>query len=74
MKDIETQAQSYARKMVESAGSLIELADRDRYSPTYGCFFYPYWRSKSSDFVNSRCQEAAYTLALLYKNEYPGNF
>ncbi len=58
---------------MDESSLLLDLADRDRYSPTYGCFFYPYWRSKSSDFVNVRCQEAAYTLALLYRNDYPGN-
>lgn len=63
----------YGMVMVRAAEGLIELADRDRNSPTYGCFDYPYWRSKTSGYVNSRLQEAAYTLALLYRNDYPGN-
>lgn len=59
--------------MAGASRDLVELIDRDRLSPTYGCFYYPYWRSKSSDYVNARCQEAVYTLALLYKNDYPGS-
>lgn len=58
--------------MAGASRELVELADRDPLSPTFGCFYYPYWRSKSSDYVNARCQEAVYTLALLYKNDYPG--
>lgn len=67
------QAEAYIRLLIGQARLLAELADRDRHAPTFGCFFYPFWRSKSSDYVNARCQEAAYTLALIYRNAYPGN-
>ncbi len=63
----------YLETLIEAAENLPELADRDRYSPTYGCFSYPYWRSKSADYASARCQEAAYTLALLYSPDYPAN-
>lgn len=72
MNDFEAKVMDYITAMAVSSRDLIELADRDRLSPTYGCFYYPYWRSKSSDYVNARCQEVAYTLALIYKNDYPG--
>jgi hypothetical protein len=73
MNSTENIIERYIRRMLEESALLMELVDRDRYSPAYGCFYYPYWRSKSSDFVNARCQEASYTLALLYRNEYPGS-
>ncbi len=63
----------YGGIITRAAEGLLELADRDRNSPTYGCFDYPHWRSKTSGYVNGRLQEAAYTLALLYSNDYPGN-
>lgn len=63
----------YGGIIAGSASGLVELADRDRHSPSYGCFDYAYWRSKTSGYANSRLQEAAYTLALLYRNDYPGN-
>jgi len=72
MNDITQKIKDYIIAMAGDSRDLVELADRDRLSPTYGCFYYPYWRSKSSDYVNARCQEAVYTLALLYKNDYPG--
>ena len=72
MNDINQKVFDYITAMALTSHGLVELADRDPLSPTYGCFYYPYWRSKSSDYVNARCQEAAYTLALIYKNDYPG--
>ncbi len=63
----------YGNTVSGAAGGLFELADRDRHSPSYGCFDYSYWRSKTSGYANGRLQEAAYTLALLYRNDYPGN-
>ncbi len=72
MNGINPEVFDYITPMAGASRDLVELADRDQLSPTYGCFYYPYWRSKSSDYVNARCQEAVYTLALLYKNDYPG--
>ncbi|MDP8236748.1 MAG: hypothetical protein P9M08_10235 [Candidatus Erginobacter occultus] len=57
--------------MAAASRELVELVDRDPDSPAYGCFSYPYWRSKSVDYANARCQEASYSLALLWKNDYP---
>jgi len=63
----------YGKVMARAAEGLFELADRDRHSPAYGCFDYPYWRSKTSGYINARLQEASLALALLYRNDYPGN-
>jgi len=72
VNDITEKANDYITALAGASRDLVELVDRDHLSPTYGCFYYPYWRSKSSDYVNARCQEAVYTLVLLYKNDYPG--
>jgi len=72
MNEVNSKVIEYITAMAGASRDLVELADRDHLSPTYGCFYYPYWRSKSSDYVNARCQEAVYTFALLYKNDYPG--
>jgi hypothetical protein len=72
MNEIDPEVIDYITAMAGASRDLVELADRDPLSPTYGCFYYPYWLSKSSDYVNARCQEAVYTLALIYKNSYPG--
>ncbi len=65
--------ENYALSLTWAAERLLDLADRDRLSPTYGCFDYHYWRSKSTCFPNARLQEASLTLALLYRQKYPGN-
>jgi hypothetical protein len=45
---------------------ILGLGDRDIESATYGCFDRTYWHYKLIDFPNSRFQEAALILALLY--------
>ncbi|MEA1928080.1 MAG: hypothetical protein U9N73_07715 [Candidatus Auribacterota bacterium] len=72
-RGIDRKMEVYGSLMASAARGLVELVDRDPDSPAYGCFYYPYWRSKSSEYVNARCQEAAYSLALLWKNDYPGS-
>ncbi|HOO77101.1 MAG TPA: hypothetical protein PLI51_07800 [bacterium] len=59
--------------MTAAALRLLGLADRDPLSPTFACFDYPFWRSKTATYVNARLQEAVYSLALLYREEFPGN-
>lgn len=48
-----------------NAHRLIVMQDRDTCSPSFGCFHYPYWRDKTSDFPDARYQEAGATLGLL---------
>jgi len=52
---------------------ILGLGDRDKNSRTYGCFDRYYWHYKLIDFPNSRFQETALLLALLYKNRFEGN-
>jgi len=46
---------------------LLSLLDRNRFSKTYGSFDRQFWHYKTVDFSGGRYQEAALTLALLYK-------
>jgi hypothetical protein len=43
---------------------LIAMQDQDPTSPSFGCFHYPYWRDKTSDFPDARYQEAGAALGL----------
>lgn len=72
-RELNSAAERYASILADSARGLIDLADPDRRSPSYGCFSYMFWRSKSLDYPSARFQEAAYALALLYRQEYPSN-
>jgi hypothetical protein len=44
---------------------LIAMQDQDPCSPSFGCFHYPYWRDKTSEFPDARYQEAGAALGLL---------
>lgn len=73
MRDAADKADRWAGEVVAASRDLLRLVNRDRRSPAYGCFHPPFWLNKTSDYPNARCQEAAYTLALLHRNDYPGN-
>ena len=49
----------------KNAHRLVAMQDQDPCSPTFGCFHYPYWREKTSDFPDARYQEAGAALGLL---------
>jgi len=51
--------------VIDSAWRMVEMQDRNRLSPSYGCFHYAYWRDKTSEFPDSRFQEAGAALGLL---------
>ncbi|MBK7960877.1 MAG: hypothetical protein IPK04_06525 [Bdellovibrionales bacterium] len=44
---------------------ILEMQDKNKSALTYGCFHYPYWRDKTSEFPDTRFQEASATLLLL---------
>jgi len=52
---------------------LVQLVDRNPYSPTYGCFDREYWHYRTLDFPCGMSQEFVLPFALLYKHEFPGN-
>jgi len=71
-------SQVYLDAMVREAPRLLSLLDRNPLSKTYGCFDRQFWHYKAIDFPCARMQEAALTLALLYrigheKNPYHGS-
>jgi len=52
---------------------LFQMVDRNRYSPTYGCFDRSYWHYRTMDFPCGMYQEFTLPLALLYKYPFPDN-
>lgn len=52
---------------------ILTLADRNRHSPTYGCFDRNYWQYKIIDFPSGMAQEFVYPLALAHGLDMPGN-
>ena len=42
---------------------LLLFQDKRKGALTEGCFFYPYWRNKRETYVNSRWQEAVFSLS-----------
>lgn len=63
----------YSKMALRQIPRLLGNLDRDPNSPTYGCFDRNYWHYKIIDFSNARMQEAALTLALLYRYRYDGS-
>ena len=52
---------------------ILGFLDNDPASKTFGCFDRGYWHYKTSDFPNSRFQEAVLVLSLAYSINAPGN-
>ena len=63
----------YAQLALSYVPHLIQLLDKNPYSPTYGCFDREYWHYRTLDFPCGMSQEFVLPLALLYLNDYPGN-
>ena len=51
--------------VINNAWRLISLQDKEISSPSYGSFHYAYWRDKTSEFPDSRFQEAGATIGIL---------
>src|SRR4051812_1251024 len=52
---------------------LLTLQDRNRHSPTYGCFDRNYWHYKVADFPCGMSQEFVWPLALAIESDIPDN-
>jgi hypothetical protein len=52
---------------------ILTLLDRNRHSPTYGCFDRNYWHYRIIDFPSGMAQEFVWPLALVYNLDAPGN-
>ena len=56
--------------VINNAWRLISLQDKEISSPSYGSFHYAYWRDKTSEFPDSRFQEAGATIGILSSTKY----
>ena len=64
---------TYATKALSQIPRLLGNLDRNRFSPTYGCFHRDYWLDKTSDFPDAVRQFGMHALALVYRYDFPDN-
>ncbi len=63
----------FAREALRWIPKILTLQDRNRHSPTYGCFDRNYWQYKIIDFPCGMSQEFVLPLALAWDCEIDGN-
>jgi hypothetical protein len=63
----------FARAALKEIPKLLTLQDRNRHSPTYGCFDRNYWHYKVADFPCGMSQEFVWPLALAVDVDLAGN-
>jgi hypothetical protein len=63
----------YRRYVLQNAPRLLSQLDRDKNSPTYGCFDRNHWHYKIQDFCSIVLQQGSLALTLLYSNNFEGN-
>jgi hypothetical protein len=63
----------FAREALAQVPKLLTLLDRNRHSPTYGCFDRNFWHYKVIDFPSGMAQEFVWPLALAYDSDVAGN-
>ena len=63
----------FARAALAEIPKILTLLDRNRHSPTYGCFDRTFWQYKVIDFPAGMSQEFVYPLALAYHTDLVGN-
>lgn len=62
----------YAAEAFREFPKLLGLVDRNRLSPTYGCFDRDYWHYKAMDFPSGMAETGVLPLALAYVHALPG--
>ena len=62
-----------AREALAQIPKILTLQDRNRHSPTYGCFDRNYWHYRIIDFPSGMAQEFVLPLALAYGANLPEN-
>lgn len=62
-----------ARAALAEIPKILTLQDRNRHSPTYGCFDRNYWQYRLIDFPSGMAQEFVLPLALAHVLDIPGN-
>ena len=63
----------YAKVAMQHIPRLLNLIEKNKDSPHYGCFDRNFCKYNLTDFANAGLQHAVFTLALIYKNDMPGN-
>jgi hypothetical protein len=63
----------FAREALAQVPKILTLLDRNRHSPTYGCFDRNFWHYKMIDFPSGMSQEFVWPLALAYALDAPDN-
>ncbi len=63
----------FARHALDLIPKILTLQDRNRHSPTYGCFDRNFWHYKIIDFPSGMAQEFVWPLALAYSTNLAGN-
>jgi hypothetical protein len=62
-----------AHEALQKIPTILTLLDRNRHSPTYGCFDRNYWHYRIIDFPSGMAQEFVLPLALAYSLDILGN-
>jgi len=62
-----------ARTALAHVPNLLTLLDRNRHSPTYGCFDRGFWHYRIVDFPSGMAQEFVFPLALAWDTNLEGN-
>jgi hypothetical protein len=62
-----------AKKALEQIPHLLGLIDKNRLSPTHGCFDRNFWQYRTVDFPTGMAQLGVLPLALVYSNEFIDN-
>ena len=68
-----TEREVLAHEALQQIPTILTLLDRNRHSPTYGCFDRNYWHYRIIDFPSGMAQEFILPLALAYSLDIPGN-
>lgn len=63
----------FAYEAIAQIPKILTLMDRNRHSPTYGCFDRNFWQYKIIDFPSGMSQEFVLPLALAYDTDLPNN-
>jgi hypothetical protein len=63
----------WARGAIGEIPKILTLLDRNRHSPTYGCFDRNFWQYKIIDFPSGMAQEFVLPLALAYHTDWRDN-
>src|SRR4030067_2008350 len=59
--------------IVQTIPRLLSQLDRDPTSLSFGSFDRNFWQYKIRDFSSALLQQSSYTLALLFRYQFPGN-